>query len=308
VTSGPHALLVDATTYLYRAYFHRRSLIGRDGSQVNAVYGLAHTLLSLLEDRRPVTAVAAFDHPTAPTFREALFPPYKRGRPPVPERLLPQFAPAQELVRALGFCSVTAPGYEAEDLIATVACWLLGMSAAAAIEIVGEDKDLAQLVGPAVRLRRLETGEVLDEEAVRERFGVPPARIPDLLALQGDAVDGIPGVPGIGERNARRLLAAPCPVESLWDDPDALAQLQLPEAAAVAQRLRDGREAFRLARTLATLRDNVPLDLTREELTYRGIDTAGVRALCDRLGFDQLRDRILALAEQGSGRAARRTH
>jgi 5'-3' exonuclease len=297
VTAEPHALLVDATTYLYRAYFRYRSLIARDGSQANGIYGLAQTLLSLLEERRSNYAVAAFDDPTTPTFRQALFPAYKQGRAAVPERLLPQFPEARELARAMGFHAVVCPGFEADDLLATLTRWLRERSISCTV--VGEDKDLAQLVGPGVRLRRLETGELLDEAGVRERYGVPPERIADLLALQGDPVDGIPGVPDIGERSARRLLATPGPVSGLWDDPQALDRLQLPEAALLAVRLREGRDAFRLSRELATLREDVPLDLSEADLRYPGIDAPAVRSLFEQLGFDQLRDRIFALPARG---------
>jgi 5'-3' exonuclease len=304
VIASPFALLIDATTYLYRAYFRVRSLIARDGSQVNAVYGLSQTLLSLLEERRPAYAAAAFDDPNSPTFRQKLFPAYKRGRAAVPDRLLPQFALAQDVASAFGFLTLHTPGFEADDLIATTVRQM--RSHGVACVVVGEDKDLAQLVGPGVWLRRLEAGDLLDEAAVQERYGVPPARIPDLLALAGDPVDGIPGVPGIGDKNARRLLATSGPVASLWDDPEALDRLDLPEAPLLSERLHMGRDAYNLGRELATLLDDVPLALEEDGLAYHGIDRAAIGSLCDRFGFDQLRDRILTLATQEHDVEARR--
>jgi 5'-3' exonuclease len=290
----PRALLIDATASLYRAYFACRSLIGRDGSQVNAVYGFAQTLLALLQEWRPDYAAAAFDDPFSPSFREALSPIYKRTRPGPPERLAPQVEGAMAAALALGIRSFRVPGFEADDILAT----LVGHLHARGISclVVAADKDLAQLVGPGVWLYPSEKKGPMNAEAVKQRYGVSPERIPDLLALQGDPVDNIPGVPGIGERTARRLLASPGPVARLWDGPAALEGLGLHSASAVAEALRQGREAFRSNRALAALRDDVPLGLAEESLAYCGIDAEAVRAMCDRLGFDRLRDRILDFA------------
>jgi 5'-3' exonuclease len=296
VIPKPYALLIDATTYLYRAYFACRSLIGREGSQVNAVYGFLQTLLALLEERRPDHAAAVFDDPTTPTFRQALFPGYKRSRSPAPERLLPQFEPAMAAARAMGIAPLRAPGFEADDLLATLVRRLRAQSVGCLV--VGRDKDLAQIVAPGVWLYPFGDGAPMDEEAVRDRYGVPPDRIPDLLALAGDPVDGLPGVPGIGEKMARRLLTLPGPPESLWEDAAALDVVPPREASRVAEALRQGRGAFLSNRQLTALRRDVPLDLAEGALLFRGIDTDAVRALCDRYGFDQLRDRILALARE----------
>jgi DNA polymerase-1 len=133
----------------------------------------------------------------------------------------------------------------------------------------------------------------MDAAAVRARYGVPPERIPDWLALRGDPIDNLPGVPGIGDRTARRLLAAEEPVEALWNDPGALERRVGRDAVRVAAVLQDGREAFRIGRELATLRADAPLDLPDRALAYHGPDPDTVRAFCDRLGFDQLRERIL---------------
>ena len=290
----PRALLIDATASLYRAYFACRSLIGRDGSQVNAVYGFVQTLLKLLQRWQPDYTAAAFDDPSWPTFRDALFAGYKSTRPVAPERLAPQFGPAMEAARALGVPALQIPGFEADDLLAT----LVRRLRARGIDcvVVSADKDLAQLVGPGVWLYPSEKKGPMNAEAVQQRYGVSPERIPDLLALQGDPVDNIPGVPGIGERTARRLLASPGPVARLWDGPAALEGLGLHSASATAEALRHGREAFRANRALAALRDDVPLALAEESLAYSGIDAEAVRAMCDRLGFDRLRDRILDFA------------
>jgi DNA polymerase-1 len=288
----PLALLIDATAYLYRSYFAIRSLIGRDGSQVNALYGFTQTLLRLLEEWRPEYAAAAFDDLSAPTFRDALFSEYKRTRAPVPERLAPQFDLAMEASRALGVPALRVTGFEADDILATLVRRV--RTRGIACLVVATDKDMAQLVAPGVWLYPLGKGEPMDAAAVEERYGVPPERIPDLLALRGDPVDCIPGVPGIGEKTARQLLATPGPVQTLWDDPGVLDSLGLRNAAAMAETLRQGSAAFRMGLELATLRDDVPLDLTDEALAYVGIDVPAVQSMCERFGFDRLRDRILS--------------
>jgi 5'-3' exonuclease len=290
----PLALLIDATASLYRAYFACRSLIGRDGTQVNAVYGFTQTLLSLLQQWRPEYAAAAFDDPSTTSFREALSPLYKRTRPEMPERLTPQIEGAMAAAEALGVRSFQVPGFEADDILATLVRRV--RASGIACLVVAADKDLAQLVGPGVWLYPSEERGPMDAEAVRQRYGVAPERIPDLLALRGDSADNIPGVPGIGDRTARRLLATPRPVSQLWDGPAALEGLGVQDPAAVAQALCQGRAAFRANRELTTLRDDVPLDMTAAALAYPGIDTDAVRAMCGRLGFDRLRDQILEFA------------
>jgi 5'-3' exonuclease len=294
VIPRPFALLIDATTLLYRGYFARRSLIARDGSQVNAVYGFMEALLALLAAHQPEYAAAAFDDPETPSFRTALYPDYKRNRPPVPERLKPQFAMATAAARALGVAAAQTPGFEADDLLATLVRRMRGHDIACLV--VGADKDLAQLVGPGVWLVPPEQGTPMDAAAVRVRYGVPPERIPDWLALRGDPIDNLPGVPGIGDRTARRLLDAEEPVEAFWNDPRALEQRVDRDTARVAAALRDGRGAFRIGRELATLSADAPLELPDRALAYHGPDPDTVRAFCDRLGFDQLRDRILGFA------------
>jgi DNA polymerase-1 len=288
----PRALLIDGTASLYRAYFAIRSLIGRDGSQVNAVYGFTQSVLELLRVWRPQYAAAAFDDPAAPTFRHTLFSEYKRARPVTPDRLAPQIAPALAASQALGVPPLQVSGFEADDILATLVRSLRAHEIACVV--VAADKDLAQLVGPGVWLAAPDRSEAMDAEAVRRRYGVPPERIPDLLALRGDSADGIPGVPGIGERTALRLLAAPGACLRLADDPAVLEALGVRNPQAVATALREGQALLGRNRSLTTLRDDVPLHLTETDLAYRGIDREAVRAMGERLGFDRLREQIMA--------------
>jgi 5'-3' exonuclease len=285
---------MDGTACLYRGYFARRSLIGRDGSQVNAVYGFMQELLALLPEWRPEYAAAAFDVPGEPTFRHRLFAGYKHARPAMPERLAPQLEPAMAASRALGVPSFALSGWEADDILATLVRDLCARGVACLI--VAADKDLAQLVGPGVWLNTPGESEPMDAETIRQRYGVPPDRIPDLLALRGDEADSIPGVPGIGARTALRLLSTPAPLSALADDRSALQGLGLRDPLVVMQALREGRETFERNRELIKLRDDIPLNLTESALAYRGVDPEAIRAIGERFGFDRLRERAADFA------------
>jgi 5'-3' exonuclease len=290
----PRALLIDGTACLYRAYFAIRSLIGRDGSQVNAVYGFMREVLGLLDEWRPEYAAAAFDVPGEPTFRHRLFAEYKRGRPAMPERLAPQIETAKAASQALGVPALALAGWEADDLLATLVRYFRERHVACLI--VAADKDLAQLVGPGVWLKVPGQAEPMDAESVRERYGVPPDRIPDLLALRGDESDSIPGVPGIGDRTALRLLSAPAALPRSIKDPSGLDGAGCRHSLDVIQALREGRETFDRNRELTLLRDDVPLNLTERALAYRGVDAEAIRTIGERFGFDRLRERATAFA------------
>jgi DNA polymerase-1 len=290
----PRALLIDGAACLYRGYFAIRSLIGRDGSQVNAVYGFLREVVELLDTWRPEYAAAAFDLPGAVTFRHRLFAGYKRDRPVMPERLAAQLDLALDAARALGVPALTLKDWEADDILATLVRQLGDRDVACLV--VAADKDLAQLVRPGVWLLTPGQPDPQDSDAVRSRYGVLPERMPDLLALRGDAIDGVSGVPGIGERTALRLLRTPSPLHALWEAPEALEGLGLKNPIAVFQSLRGGRSTFERNRKLTTLHDDLPLGLSLEALVYKGVDAARIRALSERFGFDRLQDRIGVLA------------
>jgi 5'-3' exonuclease len=291
----PRALLIDGTACLYRGYFAIRSLIARDGSQANAVYGYMQELIALLEEWRPDYAAAAFDVPGEPTFRHRLFAGYKRHRPAMPERLAGQLEPARAASRALGVPTFALPGWEADDLLSTLVRFLRDRQVDCLV--VGADKDLAQLVGPGVWLCVPGRSEPMDAEAVRERYGVPPERIPDLLALRGDTSDGIPGVPGFGERTARRLLSASTSGTALMDDLSNHDGRDPQDLPGVRQLEMDGGTIFERNRELTTLRADAPLSLTEDAVAYRGIEPDAFRMIGERFGFDRLRERLREFAE-----------
>ncbi|MEV4811014.1 5'-3' exonuclease [Micromonospora avicenniae] len=211
----PPILLIDSPSLYFRAYFGIPESAARaeDGTPVNAVRGFLDMLATLIRTRRPDRMVCAMDHDWRPDWRVALLPSYKahrlapEGGEVVPDTLTPQVPVILDVLAALGITTVGAAGYEADDVLGT-----LSVTQAAPVEVVSGDRDLFQLVDDSRPVRLLYVGrgvaklEDCDDEAVRARYGVPAARYADFAALRGDPSDGLPGVPGVGEKTAARLI------------------------------------------------------------------------------------------------------
>jgi 5'-3' exonuclease len=280
--------LVDGTFELFRAHFSRRpDRRAPAGWDAKATVGLAGSLLALLRDpAEAVTHVAiAFDNPIR-SFRNELFPGYKTEEG-VPPELLAQLDAAEEAAAALGIVTWPMREHEADDALATAAARFA--EGVEQVRILSPDKDLGQcLSGRRVvqvdRIRGVET----DEAALRARRGVGPESIPDLLALVGDAADGIPGIPGFGEKTAAALLAPHVHLESIPEDP-ALWPAAVRGASRLAAALAAGREDVLLYRRLATLVRDVPLSEGLEDLRWRGIPRARFEAWCEEVGAGHLR-------------------
>lgn len=284
--------LVDGTYELYRAHFSPRpGHAAPDGQDVKATVGLMSSLLALLHDAdEAVTHVAvAFDNPIR-SFRNALFDGYKSDEG-VPPELHAQFNLAEVAVRALGVTAWSMKEQEADDALATAAArWA---DAVEQVRLLTPDKDLGQCVrgSRVVQVDRRQE-KVLDEDAVRAKLGVPPASVPDLLALMGDAADGIPGLPGFGEKGASSLLSAHGHLE---DIPAQASEWKVRPRGAekLAATLREHRDAALLYRRLATLVTDAPLPGTSslEDLAWKGVPAATYEAFCDRLGLTTLKRR-----------------
>lgn len=282
--------LVDGTFELFRAHFSPRPpQFGTDGRPLSAVVGFANAMLALFEDAdEQATHVAvAFDNPIR-SFRNDLFDGYKTEAG-VPPELLGQFEEAEHVARALGLVVWVMDRWEADDAIATAA--RRHREAVDQVRILSPDKDMGQcLVGTRVvqidRVRR----KLTDEAALRERRGVGPESIPGLLALVGDTADGIPGVPGFGEKTAGALLGHYVHVEAI---PDRSAQwaVAVRGAERLAATLAGAREAVALYKRLATLVDDVPLAEDLGALQWRGADRAAWGAWCESAGASSLADR-----------------
>jgi hypothetical protein len=196
--------LLDGSGYIYRAYHGIRELSTSGGLRTNAIYGFTTLLLKLLREERPEHLAVIFDPPRGETFRSRLYPEYKANRAAMPDDLAAQVPYIKQVVRALNIPALEVPGFEADDVIATVARRYAaeGME----VTVVTSDKDLMQIVGAGISLLDTMKEKCSGPLEVQQRFGVPPERVADILGLAGDASDNIPGVPGIGEKTAAELV------------------------------------------------------------------------------------------------------
>jgi DNA polymerase-1 len=282
----PVLYLIDASSYVYRAFFALPPLTSPSGMPTNAVYGFTTMLLKLLRETHPQYVAVVFDAP-GPTFRDDLFEHYKANRPSMPDDLAAQFPVVHEVVAAFALRALSIPGVEADDVIATLAAQMPAQGVDAVI-ITG-DKDLMQVVGDHVRLWDTMRDRWCDARTVRERFGVSPQQVVDVLGLMGDATDNIPGIKGIGEKTAAALIQRFESIDKLLARLDELeAARDIRGANKLAATLREQAEVARLSRSLAVVRRDVPLDCTLESFRYHGPDPAALRPLFTRLGFQSL--------------------
>jgi len=290
--------LIDASSYVYRAFHALPPLNSPDGTPTNAVYGVTTMLLKLLRDVQPEYLAAVFDA-RGPTFRDELYPAYKAQRPPMPEDLAVQFELLQDLIAAFAIPSIRTPGVEADDVIATLVRHF--GKAEMNIVIVTGDKDLMQLVTPHVHLWDTMRNRRFDPAAVRARMGVEPNQVVELLGLMGDSVDNVPGVKGIGEKTATTLIGRFGSIDNLYRHLDELEQAtDIRGAKKLAATLRSQEDGARLSRELVSLRDDVPIDTELETYRYHGPDTQQLRALFNRFGFQRLLNDITHAAPAAS--------
>jgi DNA polymerase-1 len=280
------ALLLDTYSLFYRAFHALPPMTTRAGQPTGAVYGLSVLLLKLLREHAPCTVAFALDAPQQ-TFRHLAHDGYKAGRQPAPSELSAQFPWLDALLAALGFPAFRAPGFEADDVLATLTRQL--RETGEEVLVVSGDRDLLQLARPGVDIlfvgARGKPPRRYDAAAVRERFGIPPERLPAYVALVGDSSDNIPKVKGIGEVAAQRLIAAHADIASLLADlatqPPRLQQL-----------LREHDAQLRASETLARLRDDVELGDGPRSAPLDAPGLARTRALFERLEFQSLLPRL----------------
>ncbi|MFA7096526.1 MAG: DNA polymerase I [Gammaproteobacteria bacterium] len=268
-------ILVDGSSYLYRAFHALPPLTNSRGEPTGAIYGVANMLRRLVADYEPDYIAVVFDA-RGKTFRDELFERYKAHRPPMPEELSRQVEPLLELVRALGLPLLQVPGVEADDVIGTLATQ--AQAAGLPTVISTGDKDMAQLVNHHITLVNTMTGTTLDAAGVREKFGVPPERIVDYLALIGDTSDNIPGVPKVGPKTAAKWL-------NEYGSLDAIVARAAEIKGKVGESLREHLDLIPLSRTLATIRCDVPLEVGIQDLRRQAPDNRALRELFRRLEF-----------------------
>ena len=276
------AHLVDGTYELFRAWFGAPKA-QHAGREVGACRSMLRSFGTLIGRGIFTHVGVAFDH-VIESFRNELFDGYKTGEG-LPEDLVAQFELAERVAAALGMTVWPMIEFEADDAIATAAHHLRDEARVDQIRIVAVDKDMCQcVIGARIVCWDRFKDAVLDEPAVREKFGVSPASIPDLLALVGDTADGIPGVPGWGKSSAAKLLSVYGHVDAIPDDP-ARWSVSLRGTDRLATSLREHRTVLTLYRTLATLRTDCPIACDLDTLAWRGVDAPALAGILDELGL-----------------------
>lgn len=280
-------VLVDGSSYLFRAYHALPPLTTSAGDPTGAIYGVVSMLKRLVADYAPERMGVVFDAP-GKTFRSEIYADYKAHRPPMPDDLAGQIAPLKEVIEALGLPLLTIEGVEADDVIATLA--EVERARGGEVVVSTGDKDLAQLVDGGITLVNTMSGETLDAARVQEKFGVPPERITDYLALVGDTTDNIPGVPKCGPKTAAKWLAQYGTLDELIAHADGI-------GGKIGDNLRAALDDVRRARELVTIRRDVELGIEPDHLDIRTPDTQRLRALYTRFEFRGLLDQLGAAGE-----------
>jgi 5'-3' exonuclease len=255
----------------------------RDGNPVHAVFGFARFLGDLIERVRPRYIAVAFDQRLASSYRNRIYPLYKANREPAPVDLAVQFERCRELCRHLGLAVFVNPEYEADDIIGTLSCLMHDEGVRSAY--ITRDKDLAQLVRNGDLFWDFGAREQFGYRDIERHFGVAPECFADYLALTGDEVDNIPGVPGIGHKTAATLMKAFGSLDDLYADLGRVAELKVRGAKTLSERLREHRESVYLARKLTKITCDMQLGIGVEALRRRLPDASGLSDLYDRLGF-----------------------
>jgi DNA polymerase-1 len=285
----PKLILIDGSSYLYRAFHALPPLTNAQGEPTGALFGVVNMLRATLKAKPEYLAFVS-DAP-GPTFRDALYDQYKANRPPMPEDLRAQVEPMLAIVGALGFPILRVPGFEADDVIGTLAVQAreLGIE----VEVSTGDKDMAQLVGPRVTLINTMSNTVMNSDGVMEKFGVRPDQIIDFLALTGDTVDNVPGVPKCGPKTAAKWLAE-------YDSLDGVIANAAKIGGKIGESLRATLPQLPLSRELVTIKTDVTLDVGPAALAQRPADVALLRELYARYDFKAALKDLDAVAPQGA--------
>jgi DNA polymerase-1 len=291
--SLPTVYLIDASVYIFRAWFSMpEDFTNEQGQPTNAAYGFCGFLCSLLEQTSAQHVAVAFDESLTTSYRNEIFPEYKANRDPAPEDLKRQFQWARSIAEVMGLRCFADPRYEADDVIGTLAeHW---RARGHTICLVSSDKDLAQLIRKGDQWWDYSRNRKLGEVQIEEKFGVSPEQIADYLALTGDAVDNIPGVPGVGPKSASALLQHFGDLDSIYQRLDEVQHLSIRGAKSLQKKLNDNRDAAELAKRLTLIQTDVASTLAKPDINRSVIDAASLNRLFDQLRFGgMLRQRCL---------------
>ncbi len=291
--------ILDGTALAYRAYFAMIShpLVNSKGQNTSAVFGFANYLMKIISDEKPDYIVSVFDT-GEPTFRHKMYPEYKATREKMPEDMIIQLGHIKKMLNAFGVPTIERPGYEADDVIGTLA----NIAAKEGIDVfmVTGDKDFMQLVTPKIKMykpgRSGTDVEIVDEKAVREKFGVGPEQVVEVMALTGDSVDNVPGIKGIGEKTAIPLIQEYGTLEKVLSSADKI------EKPALREKLRQGSEMARLSKKLVTIKTDVPLGVDFHTLKEKKSDAGEVARVFNEMEFRTLLKKAQQVAEMGGER------
>ena len=279
----PLLAVVDGSNYLYRAYYAIPALTNSKGFPTNAVYGFTTMLMKLLRDLKPDYVVVAFDL-RGPTTRHEEYVDYKATRKPMPDDLIPQVPFIKDVIRGFSVSILEKQGIEADDMIGTLT--IQARQKGWRVAIISGDKDLMQMVDDDVRLVDTMKDKTYDAAAVKEKFGVGPDKVVEILGLMGDASDNIPGVPGIGPKTAQRLIEEYGSVDAVIANAENLRNVKLRESFRVHA------DQARLSRQLALIRTDIEMDFRLEDALHREPDREALAKLFSEFEFSSLLQQI----------------
>ncbi|MFQ5901302.1 MAG: DNA polymerase I [Thermodesulfobacteriota bacterium] len=276
--ASPRFFLIDGSSYIYRAFHALPYLSNPKGVPTNAVYGFTNMLLKVIKDNKPDYIAVTFDH-KGPTFRKEIYEDYKANRPEMPDSLKPQIPYIKDLVSAFSIPVMEKEGYEADDIIGTLA--VRAEKEGMDVVIVTGDKDMMQLVNNRITIMDTMKDRTYGPQEVKERFGVEPSKVVEVMGLAGDSIDNIPGVPGIGEKTAIKLISQFGSIEEVFERVSEVAREKLRE------NLKTHESQARMSKKLVTLDTNVPIECSVKELSHGEPDTNRLKTLFKELGFSK---------------------
>ncbi|MCK5819077.1 MAG: DNA polymerase I [Psychromonas sp.] len=275
-------VLVDGSSYLYRAFYALSNMSNSKGEPTNAIYGVISMLKSLMKDYLPSHIVVVFDA-KGKTFRDEMYSQYKANRASMPDDLRAQIEPIHAIIKAMGFPILSIPGVEADDVIGTLSRQASAQGIATLIST--GDKDMAQLVDENTLLINTMTKTILDVQGVEDKFGIKPALIIDFLALMGDSSDNIPGVPKVGKKTALAMLQGLGSIDTIYENLHKLADLEFRGSKTIAKKMADNEDLARLSYRLATIKTDVELEETYADFIFKAQDTNTLVELYEKYEF-----------------------
>ncbi|BAO00042.1 PolA protein [Candidatus Pantoea carbekii] len=275
-------ILVDGSSYLYRAYYVFSFFTNSLNEPTGAIYGMLNMLKNLLIQHKHCQIVIVFDT-VGKTFRKKLFEKYKSNRPRMPDKLQQQIKPLYNIIRAMGISLLEIKGVEADDIIGTLAVQAQKTGRTVLISTI--DKDIAQLVTPNIMLMNTRMNTILGPEEVRKKYGVPPSLIIDLLAMIGDKTDNIPGIPGVGQKTAETLIKIFGNIHSIYNNLDKLNTVALRGIKTIISNFEKNRDLAFLSYKLATIKTDIEIKLLDKQLIIQEPNIETLKALFKRYEF-----------------------